>query len=79
MKAAIFVDDTQEGDLLKTMLGYTGLEVIVSLNLEPVLENWPQDSAEVVILAVDDQATAFSYCGRCGDGEVIVHFIKNRR
>jgi DNA-binding response OmpR family regulator len=56
MKAAIFVDDTQEGDLLKTMLGYTGLEVMVSLNLEPVLENWPQDSAEVVVLAVDSQA-----------------------
>ncbi|MBN1217882.1 MAG: response regulator transcription factor [Anaerolineae bacterium] len=54
MKAFIFADDPDEGNLLKTILGYIGLEVTVSLQLEPVLENWPQDSAELVILAADD-------------------------
>lgn len=55
MKAVIFVDDTNEGDILKTILVHAGMEVIVSPHLEPVLENWPQDSAEIVMLAVDDK------------------------
>ena len=54
MKAFIFADDPHEGDLLKTILGYGAMDVTVSLTLEPILENWPQDSAELVILAVDD-------------------------
>jgi DNA-binding response OmpR family regulator len=54
VKAFIFVDDPGEGDLLRKILGYAGLDVTVNLSLEPVLENWPQDSAELVVLASDD-------------------------
>jgi DNA-binding response OmpR family regulator len=56
MKAFILVDDPNEGDMLKSLLGYTGLEVTTSINLEPVLENWPQDSAELIVLASDDNS-----------------------
>jgi DNA-binding response OmpR family regulator len=56
MKAFILVDDPNEGDMLKSLLGYTGLEVTTSISLEPVLENWPQDSAELIVLASDDNS-----------------------
>lgn len=57
MRVCVFVDDPAEGDLLRPILTHTGLEVNVSTNLEPALENWPQDSAELVLLASDDQST----------------------
>jgi DNA-binding response OmpR family regulator len=57
MRVCVFVDDPNEGDFLKPILTQAGLEVSVSTHLEPVLENWPQDSAELVLLASDDQAT----------------------
>jgi DNA-binding response OmpR family regulator len=40
--------------MLKPIVGYTGLEVTVNTELKPVLENWPQDSAEIILLAFDD-------------------------
>ena len=55
MRVCVFVDDPNEGDLLRPILTHAGLEVNVSTNLEPALENWPQDSAELVLLASDDQ------------------------
>jgi len=57
MRVCVFVDDPNEGDLLRPILTHAGLEVNVSTNLEPALENWPQDSAELVLLASDDQST----------------------
>jgi DNA-binding response OmpR family regulator len=57
MRAFIFVDDPNEGDLLKPILTYAGLDVTVSTNLQLSLENWPQNSAELVLLATDDSAT----------------------
>jgi len=57
MRVCVFVDDPAEGELLRPILTHTGLEVNVSTNLEPALENWPQDSAELVLLASDDQST----------------------
>jgi DNA-binding response OmpR family regulator len=57
MRVCIFVDDANEGDLLRPILTHAGLDVNVSTNLEPALENWPQDSAELVLLASDDETT----------------------
>jgi len=57
MRVCVFVDDPAEGDLLRSVLTHTGLEMNVSTNLEPTLENWPQDSAELVLLASDDRST----------------------
>ena len=56
MRVCIFVDDPNEGDLFRPILTHVGLEVSVSTNLEPALENWPQDSAELVVLASDNEA-----------------------
>lgn len=53
MRVCIFVDDPNEGDLLRPILTHVGLEANVSANLEPALENWPQDLAELVLLAAD--------------------------
>ena len=57
MRVCIFVDDPNEGDLLRPILTHAGLEANASTNLEPALENWPQDSAELVLLASDDKVT----------------------
>lgn len=54
MRACIFVDDPNEGDMLKPVLTRAGLDVSVSANLAPVLENWPEASAELVLLATDN-------------------------
>jgi DNA-binding response OmpR family regulator len=54
MKLFILVDDPNEGDMLKNILGHTGFEVTTSVNLESILENWPQDCAELILLAFDD-------------------------
>ena len=56
MRILIFIDDLIEGDMLKSALSYTGLETVIHAQLQPTLETWPQNSAELIVLAPDSGA-----------------------
>lgn len=53
MKILVFVDDPVEGDMLKNTLSYAGFDIVINAQLNPTLETWPQNSAELVVLAFD--------------------------
>jgi DNA-binding response OmpR family regulator len=54
MKTFIFVDDPDEGDILKSILAYAGFDVSTSTTPKHILENWPQNPAEIILLASDN-------------------------
>ena len=57
MKAIIFATDTADGDLLRQAFIYIGMDAVSYLQMEPVLQEWSGNAADLVLLA-DDQETA---------------------
>lgn len=61
MKAVIFATDPAEGDLLRQALAYAGIDALTHLQSDPVLESWPDNAADLVLLASDDREAPLAY------------------
>ena len=57
MKIFIVADNPEERDLYQLILRHAGLEVVTRTNLKQVLDNWSNDWANLIVLAVDNKAT----------------------
>lgn len=53
MKVIVFAADLSEGDLLRQALVYTGLEAEVHVQMQPVLADWSERAADLIILTSD--------------------------
>jgi DNA-binding response OmpR family regulator len=53
MKVIVFAADLSEGDLLRQALVYTGLEAEVHAQMQPVLADWSERAADLIILTSD--------------------------
>ncbi len=53
MRVFVFADDPEERHILTYVLTHSGLDVLPNAEMQPVLDDWPQNSAELIVLAAD--------------------------
>ena len=53
MRVFVFADDPEERHILTYVLNHSGLDVLPNAKMQPVLDDWPQNSAELIVLAAD--------------------------
>jgi len=53
MRVFIFADDPEERHIFNYVLEHSGLEVLPNSDIEAVLTDWPQNSAELIVFTTD--------------------------
>jgi two-component system KDP operon response regulator KdpE len=61
MKALVFAADATEGDLLRQMIAYAGVEAEVHGEMQVVLADWSEHAADLIIIT-SDTTTALREC-----------------